>query len=393
MHRIAFVIDQKQDFYLSLAFVHLLKEYEQMNQQRIFQTVAFLLSERVEPEFKPYLNSFDRVETIGHCSFPTPHPILFLIEVVETLKFRRVVRNIMLDSSDVLVAYSFREFVLNVLIRELKSRPRLVSVRKCDYALEHLQTRRRLLLSFYWNLWNRLLGFSPQCYRWLPDTNRVGSGTFVRNPYDFEFCMNPVELVELHGKQIPYPFAVLRSTRSETTPAGKPTILVLGEIYPFEEGMAMEPFIRQFNIILNYIRQTFPEHRLVFKPRLSVDGLELDMHGFEIAYQDVLLESLLIQDTNIEKVISFKSSGSFVATLYGCDGYLLYPVCKLSSGFKNALDAFFEEHRGTVWLVRQLDDLCKTHHDNPAKHLGQVKQLSQPFLDVLLRVDNNQESN
>ena len=304
MHRIVFVIDQKQDFYLSLAFVHLLKEREPTN-QRAFQTMALFLSRRVETEFRPYLNSFDQVETIGgHCGYPSRNPVRIPLTIARVLKFRHAVRRLDLSLADVLVAYSFREFVLNVLIKALKSKPRLVRVRKCDYAVELLQTRRRPLLSLYWNAWNVLFGFSPQRYRWLPHTNRVGGGTFVRDPYDFEFCFNPLQAVELRGNQIPYPFAVLRAACSEAMSAGQPTILILGKKYPFEEGMAMGPFVKQFNAILDHIRRAFPEHRLVFKPRVSVDGLGLDLDGFEIAYQDVLLESLLLQDTSIEKVIS-----------------------------------------------------------------------------------------
>lgn len=386
MHRIIFAIHGRQDFFLSLAFTRLLKEREPTN-QRTFATVALLLSKHVETEFKPYLNSFDQVETIGRISYPHPHPVSMLRAIPRILEFRRAVKHLDLYPSDVLVAYSFREFVLNVLIRALKSKPRLVRVRKCDHAVELLATRSRPL-GLYWNVWNMLFGFSPQRYRWLPNSDLVGSGTFVRDPYDFEFCLNPVHAVEPGGKQIAYPFAVLGATDAGALSVKDHAIVVLGERYPLQERMALGPFVRQFNTILDYIRRTFTQHRLVFKPRFSIDGLELDLGGYEIAYQDISLESLLLQDPSIEKVISFKSSGSFIATLYGKEGYLLYPMCEFSADLKNSLDAYFEMHRGAVWFVHQLDDLHKTRHGNPVHYLNRVKQLSQPLLDVLLRVEN-----
>ena len=384
MHKIIFTIEQRQDFYLSLAFTRLIKNRILENHEGI-QIMALFLSECERAEYRPYLDEFDQVAYVGHFCFPesikTVYPTLKQI-----MRLQREVRHLNLCSQDVLVAYSFREFVMNVLIKALRPKPRLVRIRKCDQNSEAFYTHRRPLLSLYLNTWNFFFGTSLMRYRWLPNSKRVGGvPSYIRDPYEFEFCLNPIDSVKSNSDQIPYPFAVLRNLPIEKSPSAQPTIVILGELYPFEDTMDVKLFISDFNWILNYIRQSFPMHRLIFKPRTSVDGLGLDLKNFEIAYQDILLEALLLKDPGIEKVISFKSSGSFVATTFGIDGYLLYPLIKLSIVYKKVLDAYFEQHQTSTCFVYELEDLNKTQKMDCKKSIDMIERLCQPLLNVLLK--------
>jgi hypothetical protein len=373
--RVAFAIDQRQDFYLSLGFLRLLRERDPT-----VEAVALLLADRVAPEFESRLRAFDRLELIGTCAHP-PRPRAVPGELRRIGRLQRRARRLSLDPTDALVAYSFRELVLNVLIRALRPRPRLVAVRKCDHALERLQNRPRPLRSANLNLWNRLFGVSAQRYRWLPDSNRVGSGTYLRNPYDYEFCLNPAEVVRPGGSEIPYPLPLLRDGAAT---GARPTIVFLGERYPLAEGVPGEPFLERFNGVLAYLRETFPAHRLVFKPRQDIASLGLDLDGFEVAHGDVLLEGLLLEDPGIEMVLSFKSSGSSMAALYGCQGYLLYPLLDLPDGFRAGLDAYFEPYRGIVHFVDELGQLSARDSVRPPVGAARLGELSSPLLDVLL---------
>ena len=83
------------------------------------------------------------------------------------LRFRRRARALDFGPGDVLIAFSFREFALNVLIRALRRGPPDRCSAKADAETEQLLTRRRPLLSLYWNAWNRALGVTTQRYRWL----------------------------------------------------------------------------------------------------------------------------------------------------------------------------------------------------------------------------------
>jgi len=309
--------------------------------------------------------------------------------IAKTLVFKRAVSKLKFKSEDVIVAYSFREFVLNVLIGTLKQKPRLICVRKCDHASEDLLVLRRPVLSFYRNIWNFVFGFSPMRYRFLTRDKRLGSiYSFIRNPYDFEYCMAPVQRVEQGGYQVPYPLAILSSRHQKLSKPNHPIIVFLGERYPFFDGMPMGSFIEEFNFILKYLRRAFPHHRLVFKPRFSIDELNLDLVGYEIKYQDVSLEALLTQNRNIERVISFKSSGSFIAALYGREGYLLYEMCKFPDYFKQTLDLYFKSYRDSVIFVQQLEDLHRVNQQEELNQIDDIKYLSQPLIKALLHADN-----
>jgi hypothetical protein len=378
VHRVAFAIDQRQDFYLSLAFVALLR-----GRDPDVEAVAVLLASEASAEFAPHLGAFDRVVAVGTCAYPQKVRAV-PGELRRVLGFRRAARGLALSPHDALVAYSFRELVVNVLVQALEPRPRLVAVRKCDQAVERLQTRKRPFASLHRNAWNRLFGASAQRYRWLPGSNRIGSGTYLANPFDHVFCLDPAQAVEPGREQIPYPFPVLRA-RAAGPGDGRPTIVVLGEKYPLEARVPTEAVVERLNAVLRELRRTFPEHRLVFKPRGSVDGLGLELEGWDVGYGDVLLEGLLLEDPAIEKVLSFKSSGSFVAALYGCEGYLLYPLLDLPGDFRAAVDAYFEPHRGLVRFVGSLEDL----HEGAGAAAGpvppaRIAELCAPFLDVLL---------
>lgn len=379
MKRIAFVIDQKQDFYLALSFLLLLKEsVPKEDSQR--KTVALITSEANVSEFEPHLNLFDQVAVIGWCSI-TPN---FLVGWHSIKQFVEKVKRLSLNSNDVVIAFSFRQFFMNVLIRNLNPKPRLICVRKYVGEGEALCTRKKVITSLYRNLWNILYGYSLMKYRWHPETDRIFTLFFVKNPYDFEFCLAPVQSLENDGRQIPYPFPILRAHAKELGAAsGEPSIVVLGEIYPFWEGMNTAELSRMFNRVLDFIRQEFPAHKLIFKPRVEIRNLDLKLEGFTVAFQDISLESLLLRNLGVEKVISFKSSGSFIATLYGCEGYLLYPMLELPEGFRESCDAYFAPHRNSVVFVNELEDLKKIKVSDLNDVAGNVRQMSQSFIDAV----------
>lgn len=64
MKRIAFVIDQKQDFYLSLSFLFLLKERMAEEKEQVI-TLALITDEGNIREFEPYLHLFRFMRNSG----------------------------------------------------------------------------------------------------------------------------------------------------------------------------------------------------------------------------------------------------------------------------------------------------------------------------------------
>lgn len=380
MKRIAFIIDTKQDFYLSLSFLFLLKESALKENSQI-KTVALITSEANISEFEPYLDLFDHAAVIGHCGYSRN----FFAVRKSVKQFVENVKKLSLGDNDVVIAYSFRAFVMNVLIKSLKSKPRLICVRKCDYEVDAQCTAKRIIVSLYLNLLNALYGYSLMKYRWHPETERIYTNFFVKNPYDFEFCVNPVQSLKNDGRQIPYPLPILRAhTKALGATSGEPSIIVLGEIYPFFKGMDVDGLSRVLNQVLDFIRHEFPDHKLIFKPREKIMNLNLNLDGFTVAFQDVSLESLLLRNLSVEKVISFKSSGSFIATLYGCEGYLLYPMLELPIGIRESWDAYFAAHRNSVNSVHVLEDLRKKQISNLNDVVSNVRQMSQRFIDALL---------
>lgn len=384
--RIAFVIDQKQDFYLSLSFLFLLKGKIPEGKNQI-STLALIINEENVSEFEPYLYLFDQFSVIGRCVI-SPNP-LTVRKFVK--RFAEKVKGLSLNDKDIVVAFSFREFFMNVLIRNLKPRPKLVCVRKCDYEVDAQCTKKKTVTSLYRNFSNILYGYSLMKYQWHPETDRIFTHFFVRNPYDFEFCMNPIQSLRNDGSQIPYPFSILREHAKELRAVSEqPSIVVLGELYPFFEGMDMDRFMAIFNRFLSFIRQEFPHHKLIFKPRVDITNLDLDLQSFTVAFQNVSLESLLTRVLNIEKVFSFKSSGSFLANLFGSEGYLLYPMLDLPRDIRQSLDVYFSPFKGLVNFVHELDDI-KKEHEMDLKHISdKIKQASRYFIDVLVATDAKQ---
>ena len=96
-----------------------------------------------------------------------------------------------------------------MLIRALRTRPRLIAVRKGDAETERLLTRRRGLLSLYWNAWNLAFAATTQRYRWLPASDRIGSGTLRRDPYERMFTLVAPGTGDDVPGVVPYPFSLL----------------------------------------------------------------------------------------------------------------------------------------------------------------------------------------
>ena len=223
-HRVAFAIHTEQDIYLSVGFVRLLRRAG-----RDVETVAVVLAdEPLDPA--GLLGEFDRIEWLGPCFYP--RPLLALARLPRILRYRRRARALEFGAGDVLIAFSFREFALNVLIRALRTRPRLIAVRKGDAETERLLTRRRPLLSLYWNTWNRALGATTQRYRWLPTSNRVGSGLLRDDPYERVFTLVAPGADANQPGIVPYPFSLLPE---DPTADARPTLVFLGEKYPLQE--------------------------------------------------------------------------------------------------------------------------------------------------------------
>ena len=379
--RIHFAIDQRQDFFLSLAYARMLAE---RRGEQAFETVALILAGSMVDEYRPYLAGFDRVELL-----PGYHPPNRLRELVPILRralaYRRAVRALGLGAADVVVGYSFRAIVLNAIARSAGEKPFLVRVRKCDHEQERLLTRRRPVVSAYWNVWNRAFGYSALRYRWLPSSNRHGTATYLRDPFDAEFCLDAGACTgESPAGRLPWPLAVLRRDRDPAQQA-TPAVVVLGERYPLVEGDDLERFRARFDEVLRFVRAVHPGHRLIFKPRSELSFIGQDLEGYEQGPTDAVLESLLLADPSIEKVLSFKSSGSLIAPQYGAVGYLLYPLCDLPADFRAHLDGYFLGARDSVVFVERLEDVVSAPAPAAVAGAARVREESQPLLDVLLR--------
>lgn len=380
MHRVAFAIDQKQDFFLSLAWVELLKRF---HPDRPLETWALIVKGGVHPEFEPYLSAFDRVETLDG-PYPPGRAELAGIPAMamRARRFHRDVRALGLGREDVVVAYSFRELVVNAMIRALDG-PRLVRVRGCNQELERAFTRRRPLAAAYRNAWNRAFGHGALRYRWSADSNRHGAGQYLHDPYDDEFCVTTAAAAEGRAGGLAWPFPVLREAYGGGDRDAPPEVVFLGEIYPPVEGMPAEEFRPFLGELLTTIRAGHPGHRLVFKPR-SADSLTgIDLTGWEVDYADDVVESLLLRRPTIEKVLSFKSSGSLVAAQYGCDAYVLYPLLDLPGDFRAMLDEFFVEYRDSVTFVEDRGQLAGRRREAAAGSAARVAELARPLVDLL----------
>lgn len=379
MHRIAFLIDQRQDFFVSLAWARLL---ERFHPEHDYETLLLLTQGEVLAEFEPYLGAFDRVEVLA--APLAPNRLRHVPSMARrAFRFNRAAGRLGLGTGDVVVAYSFRELVANAFIRAVGRKPRLVCVRQAHHELELRLTRRRPVASAWRNLWNRAFGYSALRYRWLPTSNRSGAGVYLRDPFDDEFCLTTPSGLDGRRDRIVWPFPVLREAYGSAAGARR-TILFLGERYPLVEGLPLEPFVEATSSILSTIRAEFPGHRLVFKPRSNLSEIGLDLTGWELGRTDEIVESLLLRDASIEKVISFKSSGTLVAALYGCDGYLLYPLIDdLPQDFRALLEDYFADHRATICFVEDLAQLLHPAAAAPAPSAELVADAARPLIDLL----------
>jgi hypothetical protein len=340
--------------------------------------IAFVLKDEMPSSVSHYADELDDVHVLGAIAFPARRPGAIVFMFRRLVALRRTVRRLGLGPRDVLVAYSFREFALNALIRALRARPTLVRIRKCDHDSELTYTRHRTLLSLYYNLWNTLFGTSRLRYRWLPTTNRAGAGSFVHDPYDAEFCVGPPGAPAGAGRWVPYPFAALVDGAHAVE---RRTVVVLGELYPLHESLDAAAFRERFNEVLASIRATLPDHRLVFKPRVPVDGMGFDLEGYEIGFEHELLEDMLVRAPEIERVVSVKSSGSAFASLYGRQAYLLYPMFDFPSDFRASVDAYFAPYRDIVCFVSSLADLGRGRR--VAIDVDKVELDAEPLLQIL----------
>lgn len=369
MRTVAFAIDQRQDFFLSLAFARLLRQHAPGR----VRTHGLLLGGAVTPEYEPYVAEFDAVTLLD--GYHPPNRLRHLPAVTRrALRYRRQAKALPLREGDAIVGYSFRAIVLNALAREWQGRVELVRVTRRNP--EGIFVRRRPAASAYWNLWNRLLGFSTLRYRWTVDSNRHGVGDYRRDPYDREFLLTASPTA---ANELPWPLGILRADDSAS---GPPTILFLGERYPIVEGDDIDVFRERLSTTLREIRTAFPEHRLVFKPRSHLSLIGQDLTGYELGSEDQIVESLLLSDRSIDKVVSFKSTGSVVAALYGVDGYLLYPLLDLPSDFRTLLDEHFADPRDTVVLAANVGDLG-ARAVVPPRPPEEIAALSSPFLEAL----------
>jgi hypothetical protein len=376
---VAFALHQPQDYVLSAGYARLLRRRAERAGAEPARTLGLVLTDALPASVAPHAEELDAVRLLGSAAVPAARPAALLQALRRLRAFRRAARALGLGADDVLVAYSYREFALNVLIRALPRRPTLVRVRKCDHETEAGLTRRRPLRSLYLNAWNTLVGAERLRYRWFPTTDRLWAGTFVHDPYDLEFCVGPPGADPGAGRWVAYPFeALLDGAQPGDEP---PTIVVVGELYPLHEALDEDDFRTRFNAVLAHLRAEFPGHRLVFKPRRSVEGLGFDLEGYEVTWQDALVEELLLREPSIEKVLSVKSTGSALASLYGREAYLLYPMFGLPADFEASLDAYFAPYRGSVAFVERLDEIGSAPRRTGG--LEQLERDTEPLLDAL----------
>jgi hypothetical protein len=376
---VAFVLHQPQDYVVSAGYARLLRQRAARRGEAPPTVVALVLGDEVDASVARHAEELGPVYVLGNVRFPPLQARAIAWTVLGVRALRRRARALPLAGEDVVVAYSFREFVTNVLLRALPERPTLVRIRKCDHASEATLTRRRRLVSLYYNAWNMLFGANRLRYRWLPTTNRSWAGTFVSDPYDLEFCVGPPGSPAAGGRWIPYPFPALLDRPPATQ--NRPAIVFLGELYPFHESLEPEAVVRRLNEILGHVRDRFDGYRLVFKPRASIAGLGLDLGGYDVAYAETPLEELLLREPAIEKVLSVKSSGSALASLYGKEAYLLYRLFDFPADFRANLDGYFAPYAGSACFVERLDEIGSA--PRLSSDLDRLETDAAPLLDVL----------
>jgi hypothetical protein len=121
---------------------------------------------------------------------------------------------------------------------------------------------------------------------------------------------------------------------------------------------------------------------LVFKPRgAPPPGLSLE--GWEVLADAPILEGMLAGDPSIDTVVSFKSSGSLVAALYGCTGILLYPLCRAPADVRSMLDDYFAGSSDLVQFVGDLADLRPAPRPEAADP-DRIRELLDVFLDATI---------
>ena len=381
MIRIFFAIHTNQDFYLSLSYILLIKEFfknKKIGKKPKF--IALVFNDNYNIEYKKNISEFDEyliIDRVDHS-----RNILKLYNKI--LKLRNILKGIKFSKYDYLIVYSYREFFINVLIKNLDEKPTLIAIRKCDHEVEKYCTRIRIGPSFLRNSLEFLFAFSTMRYRWNPSTNRSYNYNYVRNPFDHIFCLNTLKNIKKDGYQIPYPFSVLKNRlNTEVIDKKTPTIIFLGEIYPFYSGMDIKELSLKINNCLNFINDNFKGYSLIFKPRGNIKNVNLNLKRFEVAYSDVSLESLLVSGLNIRKVFSFKSSGSFISAQFGFESYLLYPLLEFPKNYKKALDDYFVDHLSYVNLLESIEDIKRNKKNkNVQNSFDEIYSTSNPLLKL-----------
>lgn len=271
--------------------------------------------------------------------------------------FIKKVRDIDL-SADVLCISSFREYFANILCNLLKKEMRLVAFRMADHECENLCDVKKPLRSLYYNLFNRTFGISAMEYRWHKDTAHTSSLWYKQNPYDRTICISDWGMGQNNGEfRLPPPFLALREFYKLGAQPMNNTIVFIGERTPIYEDWGQEDQ-DQYNLIFDFLRENFSEHRLLFRPRpgfTELDKMKSSLEGFEIMDPSIPFEEFCTRN-HYCKVISIKSTACKVAAYYGIPSYLLYPIFNLPLQFQSTVEAYLSDMKSIV-RVKKTEDI------------------------------------
>lgn len=299
----------------------------------------------------------------------------------DSQEFIKKVRDIDL-SADVLCISSFAEYFANILCKLLHNEMRLIAFRMANYESETICNVKKPLRASYYNLFNRTFGISAMEYRWHPDTVHTSYLWYKNNPYERTVYISDWGIGQNNAEfRLPPPFMALREFYKLGKPPESNTIVFLGERTPIYEDWGQKDQ-EQYNLIFDFLRKNFSEHRLLFRPRpgfTELDKMKSNLEGFEIMEPSTPFEELCTRN-HYSKVISIKSTACKVAAYYGIPSYLLYPMFNLPLKLQDILDAYLSDMKSIV-RVHSPEDI---HSVKTALDEQELNELSDLYRRAVL---------
>lgn len=292
----------------------------------------------------------------------SPSTRKFLQNFKRGLLFRRYLKSLPRDYDYCFIG-SYNEFFANALYRWLPKSVKLVifsTLANYTVSNKELAGKRANTLSLSFRVLDWFFGYARTEHKWSPETGRSISRRVTRLPSHKTYLIGD----ETDPKKapsgtvlLPWPFAALTELFPKPAQSQR-QILVSGERLPMYPGWG-EKENQILKAVFDYLRKTFPAYRLIYRPRPGLTNLSLIkplLSGFEIRQGDETMEELFAKE-RFEKVISIKSLVSKLATAYGMQGYILYPMFPMTEEYKKTMaENLFTDSKFVV-RVKKLEDL------------------------------------